>query len=61
MKVDLALAGVILAALTGLLIGALLDHPPGPGGLQFIGALIGVLVALTVLILGEALKSPASS
>ena len=57
MKVELALVGVILAAFVGFLVGALLEHPPGPGGYQVILAMMGALVALTVLILGEALKS----
>ncbi|MCW3985108.1 MAG: hypothetical protein NWE91_01685 [Candidatus Bathyarchaeota archaeon] len=57
MKVDLAVAGIILVALIGWLIGALLEHPIGSGGLQFLGALIGAMVALAVLVLGEALKS----
>lgn len=61
LKFELALVGVILAAFLGFLIGAVLEHPPGPGGLQFLGALVGALVALTVLILGEALKSPATT
>ena len=41
MKVVLALTGIILAALVGWLIGAIWEHPPGPGGLQVLGALIG--------------------
>lgn len=57
MKVLLALVGIVLVALIGLLIGTLLEHPPGPGGLQILGVLIGSMVALAVLILGEALKS----
>jgi hypothetical protein len=39
------------------MIGVLLEHPPGPGGLQFVGALIGATIAVAVLVLGEALKS----
>ena len=56
MKVEIAFV-VVLAALVGLLIGTLLEHPPGPGGLQVLGALIGAMIALAALILGEALKS----
>jgi hypothetical protein len=56
LKVDLALAGVILLAMVGCLIGALLEHPIGLGGLPFLGGLIGALVAIAVLMLGEALK-----
>lgn len=55
-KTVFGVIGMILMALIGWLIGALLEHPIGPGGLQFLGALIGVLVALAVLSLGEALK-----
>jgi hypothetical protein len=57
LKIELAVMGIILLALIGWLIGALLEHPIGPGGLQFIGALIGAMVALALLMLGEALKS----
>jgi len=57
LKVELALIGIMFVALIGWLIGALLEHPPGPGGFQFIGALIGAMVAIAVLILGEALKA----
>lgn len=57
MKIELAVMGIILLALIGWLIGALLEHPIGPGGLQFMGALIGAMVALAILVLGEALKS----
>jgi hypothetical protein len=56
LKVVLALTGIILAALVGWLIGAIWENPPGPGGLQVLGALMGGLLAVTVLILGEALK-----
>ena len=56
MKTVLAVSGVILLALVGWLIGVLLEHPPGPGGLQFIGALIGAMIALSILLLGESLK-----
>jgi len=57
LKIELAVMGIILLALIGWLIGALLEHPIGPGGLQFMGALIGAIVALAILVLGEALKS----
>ncbi|MGQ9625085.1 MAG: hypothetical protein ACUVUF_04945 [Candidatus Bathycorpusculaceae bacterium] len=57
MKVELALAGIILMALTGWLIGAVLEHPPGSGGLQILGDLIGALIAIASLRLGEALKT----
>ncbi|MCJ7633853.1 hypothetical protein MUP77_15885 [Candidatus Bathyarchaeota archaeon] len=57
LKVGFALIGVFLAALTGWLIGTLLEHMPGPGGLPVIVSLIGVMIALDVLVLGEALKS----
>jgi len=57
LKIDLAVMGISLLALIGWLIGALLEHPIGPGGLQFMGALIGALVALAILVLGEALRS----
>ena len=56
MKVVPALTGIILAALVGWLIGVIWEHPPGPGGLQVLGALTGGLLAVTVLILGEALR-----
>jgi len=56
LKVVFALQGIILAALIGWLIAAILEHPPASGGLQVLGALIGALVAVTALILGEALK-----
>ena len=52
-----AIVGVFLTAFIGYLIGALIEHPIGPGGFPFIAAMIGALVALDVLILGEALKS----
>ena len=48
--------GIFLAAFVGFLIGTLIEHPPGGGGFQVIGALIGAMVAVTVLALGEALK-----
>ena len=57
MKIELAVIGIILLALIGWLIGALLEHRIGPGGLQFMGALIGAIAALAILVLGEALKS----
>lgn len=54
-KTVFGVIGIFLMALIGWVIGALLEHP-GPGGLQFLGALIGVLIALAVLSLGEAIK-----
>ena len=57
MKVEFAIIGVGLAAFIGWLIGTLLEHPPGPGGLPIIEALIGAMIGLDILILGEALKS----
>jgi len=56
LKVVPAITGIVLAALVGWLMGAIWEHPPGPGGLQVLGALIGGLLAETVLILGEASK-----
>jgi hypothetical protein len=56
LKLEFAFVGVVLSLLIGWLIGALIEHPIGPGGLQFMGAFIGALLAITVLILGEALK-----
>lgn len=56
-KFSFAFIGVILFALAGWLIGALLEHPPGPGGFQVIIALIGATGAVGMLALGEALKS----
>lgn len=56
MKVEFAIAGIILAVMIGWLLGVLLGHPPGPSGLQVIGALLGGAIAITVLLLGEALK-----
>jgi hypothetical protein len=56
LKIELAFVGVILAAFDGFLIGAVLGHPPA-SGFEFLGAVIGAMVAGTVLILGEALKS----
>ncbi len=53
----LGIIGILLTAFIGYLIGALIEHPIGPEGLPFIAAMIGALVALDVLILGEALKS----
>jgi hypothetical protein len=55
-KILFALAGVILAAFDGFLIGASIGHPPA-SGFEILGAVIGGMVAGTVLILGEALKS----
>jgi len=55
-KVELALIGIVLVALIGYLVGAILEHPPGPGGLSILGALIGAMLGLTILVLGEALK-----
>jgi len=57
LKVELALVGIILVALVGWLIGTVWEHPPGPGGFQIFGALIGALIAIAILILGEALKT----
>lgn len=57
LKIELALVGIILVALIGWLIGAMWEHPPGPGGFQILGALIGAMVAFAILILGDALKS----
>jgi hypothetical protein len=56
MRDEFALIGVTLSAIIGWLVGTLIEHPIGPGGLQFMGALIGALLAFTVLVLGEALK-----
>jgi len=50
-KFSFASIGVILFALAGWLIGALLEHPPCPGGLQVIIALIGATVAFGILAL----------
>jgi hypothetical protein len=55
-KIEFALVGVILAAFAGFLIGAGIGHPPA-SGFEILGAVIGGIVAATVLILGEALKS----
>ncbi|MGB9714493.1 MAG: hypothetical protein ACPLZC_05900 [Candidatus Bathyarchaeales archaeon] len=44
-------------ALIGWLIGAIWEHPPGSGGFQVLGALIGALIAMAALFLGEALKT----
>jgi uncharacterized membrane protein YeaQ/YmgE (transglycosylase-associated protein family) len=51
-----ALIGIVIAALVGYVIGVILEHPPGPGGLQFLVALLGAMIAIDVLVLGEALK-----
>jgi uncharacterized membrane protein YeaQ/YmgE (transglycosylase-associated protein family) len=56
LKTEPAIIGIILAVLIGYLIGTLIEHPPGPGGYQAIGALLGAMVAIAVLALGEALK-----
>jgi len=56
LKVEFGIMGIFLAAFVGFLIGTLIEHPPGGGGFQVIGALIGAMVAITVLALGEALK-----
>ncbi len=56
-KFSFAFIGIVLFALAGWLIGALLEHPPGSGGLQAIIALIGATIAVGVLALGEAVKS----
>ncbi len=56
MKIEFAIAGILLAVMIGWVIGALLEHQPGPGGYQAIGALLGGAIAITVLFLGEALK-----
>jgi len=56
-RVGFGVLGIVLLALVGWMIGALLEHPPGPGGFQFIGALIGATIAVAVLVLGESLKS----
>ena len=55
-KIEFSLVGVLLAVFAGFLIGALIGHPP-TGGFEILGAIIGGVVAATVLILGEALKS----
>ncbi len=56
-KFSFAFIGIVLFALAGWLIGALIEHPLGPGGFQAIIALIGATIAVGVLALGEALKS----
>jgi uncharacterized protein YacL len=56
LKTELAIIGIILAAFIGYLIGTLIEHPIGPGGLQFFGTVLGAMVAIMVLALGEALK-----
>ncbi|MGB9675804.1 MAG: hypothetical protein ACPL0C_01275 [Candidatus Bathyarchaeales archaeon] len=56
MKLSFALIGIILFALAGWLIGALLEHSPGPGGFQAIVTLICAVLAVGILSLGEALK-----
>ncbi len=54
---NFALVGILLMGFVGYLVGALIGHPIGPAGLPVVGALIGVLVALAILFLGEALKT----
>jgi uncharacterized protein YacL len=56
LKLEFAFAGVVLFLLIGWLIATLIEHPIGSAGLQFMGALIGVLLASAILMLGEALK-----
>jgi hypothetical protein len=53
----LAVLGTILMISIGWLIGTLIEHPPEPGNLPFLGALIGAMIALAVLSLGIALRS----
>ena len=52
-----AIIGMILMISVGWLIGTLLEHPPGPGVLPFLGALVGAMIAFAVLLFGLALKS----
>jgi NAD/NADP transhydrogenase beta subunit len=61
LKIELAIIGVILAVLIGYLIGALIENPVGSGGYPVIGALLGALVAITALALGESLKDTKTS
>jgi len=61
LKIELVVVGVILAAFIGFSIRTILEHPLGSGGLQFLGAPIGAMVTLSVLIRAEALKSPATN
>lgn len=56
MKIEFALIGVILATCDGFLIGATIGHRPA-SGLEILGAIIGAMVAGTILFLDEALKS----
>ncbi|MEM3627795.1 MAG: hypothetical protein QXE06_00330 [Candidatus Bathyarchaeia archaeon] len=56
-KFSFAFIGIALFTLAGWLIGALIEHPPSPGGFQAIIALIGATIAAGVLALGESLKS----
>jgi len=56
LKVELALVGIILVALIGWWIGTILGHPP-TSGFEILGALIGAMIAVAILILGEALKT----
>ncbi len=53
----LAIVGILLTAFIGYLIGLLIEHPIGEGGLPVVGALIGILIASDVLFLGQALTS----
>jgi len=48
--------GIALEALAGWLIGCSGVLTPSSGGIQVLGALIGVLIVLPILILSEALK-----
>ena len=57
LRIGFGVLGIVLLALVGWMIGTLVEHPPGSGGFQFVGALIGAAVAVAVLVLGEALKS----
>ena len=52
----LTLVGILLTAFIGYLIGTLIEHPVGQGGLPFVCAMISALIAVDILILGEALK-----
>jgi VIT1/CCC1 family predicted Fe2+/Mn2+ transporter len=53
----LAVVGILLTAFIGYFIGLLIEHPIGEGGLPVVGALLGVLVASDILLLGQALNS----
>jgi VIT1/CCC1 family predicted Fe2+/Mn2+ transporter len=52
-----AVVGILLTAFIGYFIGVLIEHPIGEGGLPFVGALIGILIASDILFLGQALNS----